>query len=166
MMVAGPGRAGFNRLGPGAVSPAGETRSTQIDTIMADPSLLEVFPNPHPQRNYLIVHTTREFTSLCPVTSQPDYATLHFRFVAAELCIELRSLKRYLQSYRNDGVYYEDVTNRILDDVVARCRPLWMEVESRWRLRGGIETTISARHGDPGVVPVRPTWVDPSQDRL
>ena len=106
---------------------------------MADAGLLEAFPNPHAKRNYLITHTAEEFTSVCPLTSQPDYAKMTLRYVADETCIELRSLKRYLQSYRNDGIYYEDVTNRILDDLVAFCRPRWMELESRW----SVQTTKS-----------------------
>lgn len=120
---------------------------------MADSTLLETFANPHPDRNYLIVHTAREFTSLCPMTGQPDYATMVFSFVADKLCIELRSLKQYLQSYRQDGIYYEDVTNRICNDLATACRPSWMRVEAHWNLRGGIETTISVQVGDPGVVP-------------
>lgn len=124
---------------------------------MADTSLLEMFPNPHPKRNYLIHHTATEFSSVCPITSQPDYATLEFRYVAADLCIELRSLKLYLQSYRDEGIYYEDVTNRILDALVSCCSPRWMEVVSRWTIRGGIRSTITARHGDDAVVPTRLT---------
>lgn len=123
---------------------------------MPTPSLLEVFPNPHPDRNYLIVHTAREFTSLCPVTAQPDHAVIVLRIVADRSCIELRSLKKYFQSFRNDGIFYEDVTNRILNDLVECCQPRWMEIESRWSLRGGIETTVTATFGDPGVVPSRP----------
>lgn len=122
---------------------------------MADSSILEVFANPHPTRNYLIVHTAEEFTSVCPVTSQPDFATLVLRYVADESCVELRSLKRYLQSYRSVGIYYEDVTNKILDDLVSRCSPRWMELETRWTVRGGISSTIIAQHGDPSVVQQR-----------
>lgn len=120
---------------------------------MADSSLLETFPNPHPGRDYLIVHTAREFTSLCPVTSEPDFARIAVRYVAGDSCIELRSLKRYLQSYRNDGIYYEDATNKILNDLVACCQPRWMELESRWSIRGGIRSTIVVHHGDRGVAP-------------
>ena len=122
---------------------------------MADSTLIEDFPNPHTARNYLIVHTTHEFTSLCPVTSQPDFATVVLRYVPGDRCVELRSLKKYLQSYRNDGIFYEDVTNRILNDLVECCSPRWMAVETAWRVRGGIESVISVQHGDPGVVPTR-----------
>lgn len=133
---------------------------------MSDVRLLESFPNPHPARNYLIVHTAGEFTSLCPVTGQPDFATLIFRYVADERCLELRSLKRYLHSYRGDGIFYEDVTNRILDDLVACCRPRWLELESRWTVRGGILTKVFVQHGDPGVVPIRPTGIADEQRPL
>ncbi len=115
---------------------------------MPDTSLLESFANPHPKRNYLITHTAHEFTSVCPVTSQPDFGKLIFRYVASDLCVELRSLKLYLQSYRTEGIYYEDVTNRILDDLSACCRPRWMEVESRWSLRGGIDSVVVTQCGD------------------
>ena len=120
---------------------------------MADASLLEVFPNPHPGRDYLIEHTAREFTSVCPITSQPDYGTIMLRYVADESCIELRSLKLYLQSYRNDGIYYEDVTNRILNDLAGCCRPRWMEITSVWSVRGGIQSRVTASSGDPSAVP-------------
>lgn len=119
---------------------------------MADATLLEVFDNPHPDRNYLIVHTAAEFTSVCPVTSQPDFGTISFRYVADQSCLELRSLKSYLQSFRNDGIYFEDVTGRILNEIVACCRPRWIEIETRWNIRGGITTTVTAQHGDPSVV--------------
>ncbi len=119
---------------------------------MADSSIIEVFPNPHPDRNYLIFHTAHEFTSLCPVTSQPDFARVALRYVAQRTCIELRSLKLYLHSYRNDGIFYEDVTNKILNDLVERCEPRWMELETAWSVRGGIDSVISAQHGDSTVV--------------
>ncbi len=120
---------------------------------MADSTILEAFPNPHVDRNYLIVHTAHEFTSLCPVTSQPDFATVVLRYVPGDRCVELRSLKKYLHSYRNDGIFYEDVTNTILNNLVACCDPRWMAVETAWGIRGGIDSVISAQHGDPGVVP-------------
>jgi 7-cyano-7-deazaguanine reductase len=123
---------------------------------MADPSLLETFPNPHPDRHYLIEHSAHEFTSLCPVTAQPDYGTILIRYVAGKSCIELRSLKQYFQSFRDDGIYYEDVTNRILDDLAACCDPHWIEITSCWSVRGGIQSTITASRGDPSVVPATP----------
>ena len=114
---------------------------------MANPNLLETFPNPHPRRGYLIEHVVHEFTSLCPKTGQPDFASMTIRCVAGAKCVELRSLKLYLQDFRSEGIFYEDVTNVILDALVAACDPRWMEVESRWSVRGGIHTVVTARHG-------------------
>ncbi len=114
---------------------------------MADPSILETFPNPHPGRDYLIEHLVREFTSLCPKTGQPDFARIKIRYVSDARCVELKSLKLYLQQFRSEGVFYEEVTNVILDHLVAACRPKWMVVRSRWTVRGGIRTVITARHG-------------------
>lgn len=112
-----------------------------------DREILETFSNPHPQRDYLIVHRVREFTSVCPKTGQPDFARLRIRYVPGPECIELKSLKLYLQTFRNRGVYYEDVTNVILDDLVSVCEPKWMAVESDWSVRGGIRSQITAEHG-------------------
>ncbi len=114
---------------------------------MAEHDSLETFPNPHPSRDYLIEHIAGEFTSICPVTGQPDFATITLRYVAGAACIELKSLKLYLQTFRSRGVYYEDVTNIILDDLVACCHPKWMLVQSTWSTRGGIQSTITAQHG-------------------
>jgi len=113
---------------------------------MASKSKIETFPNPHPARDYLIEHEVNEFTSVCPKTGQPDFATMSIRYIAGETCIELKSLKLYLQSFRNEGIFYEDITNVILNDLVAVCKPEWMVVESRWTVRGGIQTTITAEH--------------------
>lgn len=112
-----------------------------------DPSeLLEFFPNPHPHRDYMIEHVAEEFTSLCPKTGHPDFGTIMLRYVAGSTCVELKSLKLYYQSFRNRGIFYEDVTNRILDDLVKACGPRRMEVETRWQGRGGIRSTIAARY--------------------
>lgn len=110
---------------------------------------IETFPNPHPGRDYLIEHVAHEFTSMCPKTGQPDFATVFVRYVAGPNCVELKSLKLYLQGYRTEGAFYEDLTNRILDDLVRACRPKWMEVRSEWTRRGGIHSIITATHGDP-----------------
>jgi 7-cyano-7-deazaguanine reductase len=115
---------------------------------MSDESLLESFDNPHPDRDYQIEHRATEFTSLCPVTGQPDFGQITVRYVAGESCVELRSLKLFLQSFRNDGIYYEDVTNRILNDLVKCCDPRWMQVTTKWTVRGGLQTTVVAEHGD------------------
>ena len=122
---------------------------------MEPSSMIETFPNPHPRRDYLIEHRVGEFTSLCPKTGQPDFAKITIRYVAGEACIELRSLKIYLQAYRDKGIFYEDVTNVILDDLLASCSPKWMEVKTRWTVRGGIHTVIRAEHGER---PLRPGW--------
>lgn len=114
---------------------------------MADATRLETFPNPHPDRHYLIEHHVHEFTSMCPKTGQPDFATIKITYIAAATCIELKSLKLYLQGYRAEGIYYEDVTNAILNDLVASCAAAWMLVETNWAVRGGIHTVIRAEHG-------------------
>ena len=114
---------------------------------MADRSLIETFPNPNPSREYLIQHHVRDFTSICPRTGHPDFARIKISYVADEACIELKSLKAYLEQFRSEGIYYEDVTNVILEDLAACCRPRWMRVESRWSVRGGIHSVIRAEHG-------------------
>jgi len=122
---------------------------------MADRSILETFPNPHPHRPYLIEHEVHEFTSVCPLTGHPDFATMSIRYVAGATCVELRSLKLYLQSYRSDGIFYEDATNVILQDLVQACEPKWMMVRSRWSVRGGIHSVISVEHGEAPHVTIR-----------
>jgi 7-cyano-7-deazaguanine reductase len=119
---------------------------------MADSAILETFPNPEPQRDYLIEHVAHEFTSMCPKTGQPDFAEVTIRFVPGDKCVELRSLKLYLQQFRNRGIFYEDVTNAILSDLVECCAPKWMEVQSNWTVRGGLSTVVTARHGDAELV--------------
>jgi len=88
-----------------------------------DRSILEVFPNPASERDYLITHHCPEFTSVCPMTGQPDFGTIVFEYVPDRVCVELKSLKFYLQGYRNEGIFYEAVINRLLDDFVAVCAP-------------------------------------------
>jgi len=104
--------------------------------------LLETFPNPNPERNYTIIHTAPEFTSVCPKTGQPDYATIILEYVPDKICVELKSYKFYLQSYRNDGIYFESVTNRILDDLVAACQPRYMHITAEFNTRGGISSVV------------------------
>ena len=117
---------------------------------MADRSILETFPNPNPARDYLIEHHVQEFTSICPRTGHPDFARITISYVAGESCLELKSVKLYLEQFRSEGIYYEDVTNVILEDLVACYRPKWMLVESTWSVRGGILSVIRAQHGRPG----------------
>jgi len=109
-------------------------------------SVLETFPNPAPQRDYQIRIVCPEFTSVCPRTGQPDFGTLVFTYVPDQLCVELKSLKLYLQQFRNEGIFYEAVTNRILDDLVGVLRPRWMKLLARFRPRGGITTSVLARY--------------------
>ena len=109
-------------------------------------AVLEVFDNPTPDRDYEIVHTAHEFTSLCPVTGQPDFGRLEFRYVADRRCVELRSLKLYLQGFRNEGVFYEALVNRLLDDLVGVLAPRRMEVRGEFSVRGGMSTVVVARH--------------------
>lgn len=111
-----------------------------------DPTVLEVFDNPNPGRDYVIEHTSDEFTSVCPVTGHPDFGSVVLRYVPDRCCVELKSLKLYYQSYRNRGIFYEAVTNSILDDLVAATAPRWLEIETHWRGRGGISSIIKARH--------------------
>jgi 7-cyano-7-deazaguanine reductase len=107
---------------------------------------LETFPNPRPGREYVIRFETDEFTCLCPKTGQPDFATIRIEYVPDSLCVELKSLKLYLWSFRNEGGFHEDVTNRILDDLVAAVRPRRLKVEGDFNIRGGIHTTVIAEH--------------------
>lgn len=110
---------------------------------------LETFPNRHPGRDYSIVHTCPEFTALCPKTGQPDFATIVISYVPDALCVELKSLKLYLQAYRNRGIFYEHVTNVILDDLVAAVKPRSMTVEGRFAVRGGISSLVRASYERP-----------------
>lgn len=107
---------------------------------------LETFDNPHPQRDYVITHVAPEFTSVCPKTGQPDFGTIEIEYVADKLCIELKSLKLYLQSYRNEGVFYEDLVNRILDDLVTALAPRRMTVVGTFTPRGGMHSVVRAEH--------------------
>jgi 7-cyano-7-deazaguanine reductase len=107
---------------------------------------LETFPNSHPRRDYVIEITCPEFTSLCPKTGQPDFATIQISYVPGRLCVELKSLKLYLFSFRNRGIFYERVTNTILDDLVGAVKPRRMTVEGRFNVRGGIGTVVRAEH--------------------
>jgi 7-cyano-7-deazaguanine reductase len=112
---------------------------------------LEVFDNPHPERDYLISFECPEFTCLCPRTGQPDFATIRIRYVPDGRCVELKSLKLYLWSYRNEGAFHEAVTNRILDDLVAACAPRFIEVVGDFLVRGGIHTVVTVRRGESPV---------------
>jgi 7-cyano-7-deazaguanine reductase len=110
---------------------------------------LEVFPNPHPRREYEVEHVCPEFTSICPITGQPDFATIRIRYVPGDQCVELKSLKLYLWAFRDEGHFYEDVTNLILDDLVAVMDPIRIEVVGEFNVRGGIHSTVRASHQRP-----------------
>ena len=105
---------------------------------------LDVFANPHPDRDYTIEFSCPEFTSICPVTGQPDFGTIHIHYVPDQQCIELKSLKLYLWSFRQEGAYYEAVTNTILNDLVAACAPRRMTVVGEFNVRGGISAVVTA----------------------
>ena len=107
---------------------------------------IETFDNPHPNRDYVITHVAPEFTSVCPKTGQPDFGAIEIEYVADNRCAELKSLKLYLQSYRNVGVFYEDVINRILDDLVAALSPRRLTVTGRFTPRGGMHSIIRASY--------------------
>lgn len=111
-------------------------------------AILETFENPAPGRDYEIVHTAPEFTSLCPMTGQPDFATIVVSYVPDRLCVELKSLKLYFHAYRDRGIFYEALVNRILDDLVAALAPRRLEVRGEFRVRGGISSVVVARHPD------------------
>jgi 7-cyano-7-deazaguanine reductase len=108
--------------------------------------LLETFENEFPNRDYTIIHTAPEFTSLCPKTGQPDFATIDIDYIPDKLCVELKSLKLYLNSYRSDGVFFESVTNKILEDLVKVCSPRYMLVSAEFNVRGGISSVIEAEY--------------------
>lgn len=108
--------------------------------------LLETFENPYPNRDYVMETVCPEFTSMCPKTGQPDFGTLIISYIPDQVCFELKSLKLYLQSYRNVGAFYEDVTNRILDDLVAVTNPRWIELRADFTPRGGISSSVTVEH--------------------
>lgn len=105
---------------------------------------LEMFENPRPGRDYTITMRCPEFTSVCPKTGQPDFGQIVIEYCPDKLCIELKSLKFYMQSFRNKGIFYESLTNDILDDLCGECKPKWMKVTSKFTPRGGISTDVVA----------------------
>ena len=111
---------------------------------------LETFENQHPGRDYEIEIVCPEFTSVCPKTGQPDFGVLTFTYTTEKLCVGLKSLRMYLQSFRNEGIFYENVTNRILEDLVAVVQPRKMKLVARFTPRGGITTTVTAVHEATG----------------
>jgi len=112
---------------------------------------LETFDNPNPERDYTIRIRLPEFTCLCPKTGQPDFATLHLEYVPEESCIELKSLKMYIWSFRDEGAFHEAITNQILNELVKACEPRFMRLSAEFNVRGGVYTTVVAEHK-------KPTW--------
>ena len=110
---------------------------------------LETFDNPNPQRDYTIRIRMPEFTCLCPKTGQPDFAKLELEYVPHQRCVELKSLKMYIWSFRDEGAFHEDVTNQILDKLVSVCNPRFMRLTAEFNVRGGVYTTVVAEHRDP-----------------
>ena len=117
---------------------------------------LETFENPHPERDYTIHIEAPEFTCLCPKTGQPDFATFQIDYVPDRRCVELKALKLYFWSYRDQGAFHEAVTNRVLEDLVAACAPRFMRVTGRFNVRGGISTNVVVEHRAEGWEPPRP----------
>jgi 7-cyano-7-deazaguanine reductase len=111
---------------------------------------LETFPNPAPERDYRIRMELPEFTCVCPMTGQPDFATLELEYVPDRLCVELKSLKLYIWSYRDVGTFHEAVTNRILDDLVRATKPRYLRLAAKFNVRGGIHTSVVAEHRKKG----------------
>ena len=122
----------------------------KFDPIVSNPErtkLLEVFDNSFPGKDYLIIHQVNEFTSVCPKTGQPDFGVITITYTANKKCVELKSLKYYMQSFRNEGIFYENVINRILDDLCGVLKPKYMEVLGEFTVRGGLQSTIVSRYG-------------------
>lgn len=129
-------------------------RTRLADQMTSNPSkLLETFPNPQPARDYHIHMEIPEFTCLCPKTGQPDFATLILDYIPDQTCVELKSLKLYIWSFRNEGHFHEDVTNRILDDLAAATQPRFMRLTAKFYVRGGIFTNVVAEHRKPSWQP-------------
>lgn len=117
---------------------------------------LEIFDNPIPGRDYTIHISVPEFTCLCPKTGQPDFATIEIAYVPNLHCVELKSLKLYIWSYRNEGAFHEAVTNRILDDLVRACEPHFMRITAKFNVRGGVYTNVVTEHRNKAWVPPIP----------
>ena len=120
---------------------------TQIKYIMNNNKpKIELFPNPKPGRKFVIEHINVEFTSVCPITGLPDFGIVKVKYIPDRLCMELKSMKYYYLSFRNQGIFYEELTNKFLDDFVTACSPLAMEVTTEWKTRGGMASRITAKY--------------------
>lgn len=120
-----------------------------VQTSNPSPEMLEFFDNPYPSRDYKITHVAPEFTSLCPKTGQPDYGTLTFEIIPDKICVELKSLKLYLQAFRQEGIFYERVTNRILDDLAGAMKPRYMKLTAEFTPRGGLHSIVEVEYVSP-----------------
>lgn len=125
---------------------------------------LDVFPNPAPHRDYVIRFEINEFTCLCPLTGQPDFASFVIEMVCDQLCVELKSLKNYMWSYRNEGAFHEKVTNAILDDLVAAAQPRFTRISAEWNVRGGIYTDVVAEYRKKGWTPQPVVELPPARE--
>lgn len=140
--------------GKGAGNKSGEKKAEmKYGARMIAENRLEAVPNPSPQRDYVVDFTLPEFTCLCPISNFPDFATIRVRYVPGEKIVELKSLKLYVNGFRDRELFHEQAVNLILDDLVAACRPKWMWIEGDFNVRGNIKTRIRAVHGErpPGV---------------
>jgi 7-cyano-7-deazaguanine reductase len=111
---------------------------------------IETFPNPNTERNYTIQHIQEEFTSTCPMTGHPDYATVVFSYAPDEVCMELKAMKLYLHSFRNKGIFFEAASNQIFEDFYIACKPRWARLETIWRGRGGIRSNVVVEDSQDG----------------
>lgn len=131
---------------PDSLTQLGRKSTLTEAQVRAPRSILEAFPSPRPERDFEVEFVFPEFTSICPVTGQPDFATITIRYVPDRLCVEMKSLKLYFHAYRDKGIFYEGVVNAILDDLVAVLEPRSMQVVGQFAVRGGTAGTVTARH--------------------
>lgn len=139
-----------------AAAEAPKQRPVPVNPPTAPSKELHVFPNPAPERDYLIQFRIPEFTCHCPLTGQPDFASFTIDMIADELCVELKSLKMYMWSFRNEGAFHEKVTNDILTKIVAVTKPRYARITAKWNVRGGIYTDVVAEHRKKGWKPLAP----------
>ncbi|MBL8305215.1 MAG: NADPH-dependent 7-cyano-7-deazaguanine reductase QueF [Rubrivivax sp.] len=141
---------------PGTTPEAAPQREKPAVPPSAPSKALHVFPNPAPERDYVIRFDVPEFTCLCPLTGQPDFAHFQIEVVADKLCVETKSLKQYFWSYRNEGAFHEKVTNTIVNDLVKAIQPRFVRLHADWYVRGGIRTFVTAEHRKKGWKPLPP----------
>ena len=145
-------------------SPAATERQKPVNPPSAPSKALQVFANPAPQRDYAIQFQVPEFTCLCPLTGQPDFAHFTIDMIADRLCVELKSLKMYMWSFRDEGAFHEKVTNDIVDEIVRVTAPRFVRLSARWYVRGGIYTNVVAEYRKKGWKPELPVSLPPLPD--